>query len=69
MMLSRTSPYVKSYDGQTELINFFIKDDDLLEKYNTIWDKTSSDIEKKLDNEPVYNNFLFFFENQNKILR
>ena len=28
---------------------FLIEDDDLLEKYNTIWDKLSSDI------EPVYN--------------
>ena len=29
-------------------IFFLIKDDDLLEKYNTIWDKVSTDIKKKL---------------------
>ena len=27
-------------------IFFLIKDDDLLEKYNTIWDKVSTDIKK-----------------------
>ena len=31
------------------------KDDDLLKKYNTIWDKLSTDIEKEFDSEPVYN--------------
>ena len=35
------------------------KDDDLLEKYNTFWDKASADFKKKLDSEPVCNkNFL-----------
>ena len=34
---------------------FFIKDNDLLEKYNTIWDKVSGDIKKEFDSEPVYN--------------
>ena len=32
-----------------------IEDDDLLEKYNTIWDKVIPDIYKKNDDEPVYN--------------
>ena len=45
-MLPKTSAYVKNYDGQTKLMYFFIKDDDLLEKYNTIWDKVSADIKK-----------------------
>ena len=30
-------------------------DDDLLEKYDTIWDKLSADIEKEFDRERVYN--------------
>ena len=54
-MLPKTSPYVKNYDGQTKLMYFFIKDDDLLEKYNTIWDKVSADIKKQFDSEPAYN--------------
>ena len=32
-----------------------IEDDDLLEKYNTIWDKVSVDIKKEFDRESVYN--------------
>ena len=34
---------------------FSIKDNDLLEKYNTIWDNVSADVNKYIDNEPVYN--------------
>ena len=33
---------------------FLIEDDKLLEKYNTIWDKVSTDIKKEFDSEPVY---------------
>ena len=44
-----------SYDGQTKWMHFSIKDDDLLEKYNAIWDKASADIKKEFDSEPVYN--------------
>ena len=43
-MLPKTSAYVKSYDGQTKWMYFLIEDDELFEKYNTIWDKVSSDI-------------------------
>ena len=57
IMLPKTSAYVKSYDGQTKWMYFLIEDDDLLEKYNTIWDKVSADIKKEFDSEPVYNNF------------
>ena len=32
-----------------------IEDDDLLEKYNTIWDKVTADIKKEFENEPCYN--------------
>ena len=34
---------------------FLIEDNDLLEKYNTIWDKVSADIKKEFDRKPVYN--------------
>ena len=64
-MLPKTSAYVKNYDGQTKWMYFLIEDEDLLEKYNTIWDKFSADIKKEFDSEPVYQKF--FFENQNKI--
>ena len=53
-MLSKTSAYVKSYDGQTKWMYFLIEDDYLLDKYNTIWEKVSADIKIEFDNEPVY---------------
>ena len=55
-MLTKASAYLNSYDGETKLMYFLIEDDDLLEKYSTIWDKVSADIKKEL----------FLFENQNK---
>ena len=45
-IMLKTSAYVKSYNGQTKLMYFLIEDDDLLEKYNTIWDKVSADTKK-----------------------
>ena len=33
---------------------FLIKDDDLLEKYNIMWNKVSANIKKEFDSEPVY---------------
>ena len=43
---------------------FLIEDDDLLGKYNTIWNKVSADIKKEFISEPVYNKKTF--ENQIK---
>ena len=37
---------------------FLIGDDDLLEKYNTIWDKVTADIKKDFDSESAYSNYL-----------
>ena len=34
---------------------FWLKNDDLLDRYNTIWDKVSADIKKEFDIEPFYN--------------
>ena len=52
-LLPKTSAYVKIYDGQTKWILFSIEDD-LLKKFNTIWDKIIADIKKECDSEPVY---------------
>ena len=46
-MLPKARSYVKSYDSQTKLMYFLIEDDDLQQKYNTIWNKVSADIKKK----------------------
>ena len=55
-MLPKTSAYVMSYDGQTKWVYFLTDDDDdLLENYNTIWDKVSTDIKKEFDSNPICN--------------
>ena len=36
---NQNSAYVKIHDGQIKWMYFLIEDDDLLEKYDTIWDK------------------------------
>ena len=57
-MLPKTSTYVKRYDGQTKQMYFLNKDDDFLEKYNTICGKVSSDIKKNLtENLSAIKNF------------
>ena len=33
---------------------FFIEDDELLQRYNIIWNKISTNIKKEFDSEPVY---------------
>ena len=35
---------------------FLIENDDLLEKYNTVLDKVSTDVKKEFDSRPVYKN-------------
>ena len=55
IMLPKVISYVKRYNEQTKWMNFLIEDDDLLQKYNTIWDKVSADIKKEFDSKHVYN--------------
>ena len=64
IMLPKTRVYARSHDGRTEWIYFLIEDDDILEKYNTIWDKISADIKKEFGSKTACNNF--FFGNQNE---
>ena len=36
---------------------FLIEDDELFEKYITIWDKVSADVKEEFDRDPVYNKY------------
>ena len=65
IILHKTNAYVKRYDGQTKWMYFLIEDDDLLEKYNTIWDNVSADVKKEFNSESVYTKKKV--KNQNKI--
>ena len=44
----------KCYDGQSKWMYFLIENDDLIKKYNTIWDKFGADIKKEFDSDPGY---------------
>ena len=48
------SAYSKDFD-ETKYMSFLIKDDELLEKYNEIWEKVKNIIKKEFDSEAVYN--------------
>ena len=48
IMLPKTSTSVKNYDGETKWMYILIENDYLLEICNTIWDKFSAYIKKKL---------------------
>ena len=47
-MLPTTNGYVKDDVGKTKWVYFFIKDDNLLNKYSTIWDKINVDVKVEL---------------------
>ena len=47
IMFPKTSGYVKSFGRQAKWMYFLIENDNLLEKYNSIWDKVSAYIKQK----------------------
>ena len=54
-MLPKTCAYVKSYNGKTKwmyfFVFFFIERDYLLEKYYASWYKISTDIKREFDSD------------------
>ena len=42
------SAYKRDFD-ETKFMSFFIKDDELSEKYNEIWEKVKNNIKKEFD--------------------
>ena len=54
IFLPKMSAYRKDFDI-TKYTSFLIKDDELLEKYNEIWEKVKNSLKKNFDSEPVYN--------------
>ena len=54
ILFPKMSAYRRNFD-ETKYMPFLIKDNELLEKCNGIWDKVSSVIKKRFYSEPVYN--------------
>ena len=51
-MVPRISAYEREFD-ETKYMSFLIKDNELLEKYNEMWEKVSDYIKKGFNSEPV----------------
>ena len=49
-MLPKMSAYIRDFE-ETKYISFSIKNEELLEKYNEIWDKISNTIKKGLNSQ------------------
>ena len=47
------SAYLEDFN-ETKYISFLIKDDELLEKFNGIWEKVKDSLKKEFNSEPVY---------------
>ena len=54
VFLLKMSTYRRDFD-ETKYMSFLIRGDELLEKYNGIWEKVKNSIKKEFDSEPVCN--------------
>ena len=54
IFLPKMTEYRKVFD-ETKYIYFLIKDDELLEQYNEIWEKLKNSLKKELGSNPIYN--------------
>ena len=54
IFLLKMSAYRRDFD-ETKYLSSLIKDDELLENYNEIWEEVKNSIKKEFDSKPVYN--------------
>ena len=54
IFLPKMSAYRKDFD-ESKYMSFLIKDDELLEKCNEVWEKVKNRLREEFDSEPVYN--------------
>ena len=55
IILPQMSGYIKYFENGGKNMSFVIKDDDVLDKYNEIWDKIKEKLNIKFHSMPVYN--------------
>ena len=53
-ILTSMSGYIKYFENGAKNMSFIIKDDDVLDKYNKIWNKIKKDLNVRLHSMPVY---------------
>ena len=54
IILPQMSGYIKYFENGGKNMSFVIKDDDVLDKYNEIWDKIKGKLNIKFHSMPVY---------------
>ena len=54
IILPQMNGYIKYSENGSKNMSFFIKDDDVLYKYNEIWDKVKEKLNIKFYSEPIY---------------
>ena len=54
IILPRMSGYIKYFENSGKNMSFLIKDDEVWEKYDKIWDAIKNKLRIKLHSEPVY---------------
>ena len=54
IILPQMSGYIKYFENGGKSMSFIVKDDNLLDKYNKIWDKIKNKLNIKFHSKPVY---------------
>ena len=54
IILPQMNGYIKYFENGGKNMSFVIKDDDVLDKYNEIWDKIKETLSIKFHSRPVY---------------
>ena len=54
IILPQMSGYIKYFQNGGKKKSFFVRDDNVLDKYNKIWDKIKKKLNIKFHGEPVY---------------
>ena len=56
MFFPKMTPSRKNSDEtKYKYVSFYIKDEQLIEKYNEVWEKVKNSLKKEFDIEPAYN--------------
>ena len=56
LILTQMNGYIKFFDNGSKTMSFFIRDDEVLDKYNEIWDVIKNKLGIKFHSEPIYDN-------------
>ena len=46
--------YIKDFENGSKNMSFFIRNDEVLDKYNEIWDVIKNKLDIKFHSEPIY---------------